>query len=113
MDTDSLRKSHESGSLTAGRELDKRVSVEYLHEPFDPGSSYPWDGIQPYSTNIVAAWQIWLSLLNKKPSWMLGIRDRLPTVFSRPNDVMIVQGTSFEEVICLAALQFSWESRAW
>lgn len=105
MDTNSVRESHKGGSLTAGRELDKRISVEYLNEPFDYNSSYPWDGIHPYSTNIVAAWQIWQSLLRKRPSWMLGILDGAPTVFSRPHDAVIARATTFEEVICLAALQ--------
>lgn len=113
MDTNSVRESHKGGSLTAGRELDKRISVEYLNEPFDPNSSYPWDGIHPYSTNIVAAWQIWLGLLRKRPMWVLGMHQGWPTVFSRPNDVVIAQGDSFEEVICRAALKFSKERRTW
>ena len=113
MDTNSVRESHKGGSLTAGRELDKRVSVEYLNESFDPNSSYPWDGIQPYSTNIVAAWQIWLSLLRKRPGWMLGILEGMPTVFSRPRDAVIARADTFEEVICRAALEFTKEQKTW
>lgn len=111
MDTHDLREGHEGGAVKAGRELDKRVSVEYLNEPFDPNASYPWDGIQPYSTNIVAAWQIWLGLIQKRPSWMLGIWGGKPTVFRRRLEFVdvVAQGGTFEEAICLAALRFAAE----
>lgn len=94
--------------MEAGRELDKRVYVDFLGGAFDPSSSYPWDAIKPYSTQIAAAWEVWMEVLRLKPSWALGNEGPFTPAVLDTSDfccLTVVTGKTHMEAICLAALE--------
>ncbi len=89
-----------------GRELDRLIHIEVLGQPFDLLSSYPWDLVKPYSTDIRYAWGIFLWIRKRDRTAMVGEREvHLDQDQMGPHE--IVNGDTAAHAISLAALKLA------